>query len=198
MSKELLLALALIGAALFVAIGIYNKLVRLRNITLNSFGQIDVQIKRRHDLVPNLVEVARKYMAHEEDTLTAVIQARSQATAAAAPARANPANAQALGELAKAEGSLGGALGRLMVVTEAYPELKADAAMASLSEEISSSENRIAFARQAYNDSILDYNSLAEQFPNNVVALVCSFKSLPMLQATQSDAERQAPKVTFS
>lgn len=197
MSKEVFIAMGLIGACSFVAIGIYNKLVMLRNITLNSFGQIDVQLKRRHDLVPNLVEVAKKYMAHEADTLRAVIEARSQATTAATPARLNPANLQAMSELAKAEGSLGSALGRLMMVSEAYPELKADATMASLSEEMASTENRIAFSRQAYNDSVLDYNNLAEQFPNNIVATVFSFKNLPVLQSTESDAERQAPKVSF-
>lgn len=195
MSKELFIAMGIIVAFFLVAIGIYNKLVQMRNITLNSFGQIDVQIKRRHDLVPNLVEVAKKYMAHETETLKAVIEARSQATTAVS--RHNPANPQSMAELAKAEGFLGGALGRLMVVSEAYPELKADAIMASLSEEVASTENRIAFSRQSYNDSVLDYNNLAEQFPNNIVAAVFSFKKLPSLQSTQSEAERQAPKISF-
>lgn len=197
MSKEILIVIGLIAVVVFVSIGIFNKLVAARNATTNAFGQIDVQLKRRHDLIPNLVEVAKKYLSHEAETLHAVIQARSQATQAAAPVRANPADAKAMAALSSAEGSLGGALGRLMMVSENYPDLKADATMASLSEELSSTENRITFARQHYNDSVLYYNNLAQQFPNNIVARLTAFHALPMLQSTQSAAERNAPTVTF-
>lgn len=197
MSKEIWVTIVLIVIVVLVSIGIYNKLVAARNATTNAFGQIDVQLKRRHDLIPNLVEVAKKYLSHEAATLQAVIQARSQATQAAGPVRANPADSKAMAALSSAEGSLGGALGRLLMVSENYPDLKADATMASLSEELGSTENRITFARQHYNDCVLNYNNFAQQFPNNIVARLTAFQSLPMLQSTQSDEERNAPKVTF-
>ena len=187
-----------IGLVLVVGlVRIYNRLVELRNRIANAFGQIDVQLKRRHDLVPNLVEVARRYMEHEAQTLQAVIAARNQANDAASAARQHPENAQTIGALALAEQGLMGSLGRLLVVAEAYPDLKADARMRELSEELSSTENRVSFARQAYNDAILAYNIAAEQFPDLLVAKLFGFGGLPMLQATQSDAERQAPKVQF-
>ena len=191
----IVLAIGLVSVVGLVRI--YNRLVELRNRIANAFGQIDVQLKRRHDLVPNLVEVARRYMEHEAQTLQAVIAARNQANDAAFAARQHPENAQTIGALALAEQGLMGSLGRLLVVAEAYPELKADARMRELSEELSSTENRVSFARQAYNDAILAYNIAAEQFPDLLVAKLFGFGGLPMLQATQSDAERQAPKVQF-
>lgn len=197
MSKEILIAIVLLAIFALVSIGIYNKLVAARNATTNAFGQIDVQLKRRHDLIPNLVEVSKKYLEHEAATLQAVIQARSQATQAAAPARANPADPKAMAALSSAEGVLGGALGRLLMVSESYPDLKADGIMSSLSEELGSTENRITFSRQHYNDCVLDYNNFAQQFPNNIVARLTAFQSLPMLQSTQNNEERNAPKVTF-
>ena len=179
------------------AIAAYNRLVQLRNRIANAFGQIDVQLKRRYDLVPNLVEVARGYLQHEAATLEAVIQARGQAQGAAAAARAAPTSAGAVGALAVAEQALGASLGRLMVVAEAYPDLKADATMQSLSEELTSTENRLGFARQAYNDQVLDFNDQAAQFPAIVVARLLGFPTAPMLEATRSDEERAAPRVQF-
>ena len=191
------IGLGLLAVVLLWAIAAYNRLVQLRNRIANAFGQIDVQLKRRHDLVPNLVAVARGYLQHESATLEAVIQARSQAQSAAKTARGAPGSAEALGALAVAEGALGGSLGRLMVVAEAYPELKADATMQSLSEELTSTENRLGFARQAYNDEVLDFNNDAAQFPTLIVARLLGFALAPMLEATRSEAERAAPKVQF-
>ena len=179
------------------AIAAYNRLVQLRNRIANAFGQIDVQLKRRYDLVPNLVEVARGYLQHEAATLAAVIQARGQAQGAAAAARAAPTSAGAVGALAVAEQALGASLGRLMVVAEAYPDLKADATMQSLSEELTSTENRLGFARQAFNDQALEFNNEATQFPALIVARLLGFTPAPMLQATLNDAERAAPQVRF-
>lgn len=189
--------LGLLAAALWWAIATYNRLVQLRNRIANAFGQIDVQLKRRHDLVPNLVEVARGYLQHEAATLQAVVAARGQAQGAASAARAAPTDARALGALALAEGALGGSLGRLMVVAEAYPALKADAAMQSLSEELTSTENRIGFARQAFNDQALEFNNEATQFPVLVVARLLGFAPAPMLASTRSEAERAVPQVQF-
>ena len=189
--------LVLLVAVLWWAIKVYNRLVQLHNRIANAFGQIDVQLKRRHDLVPNLVEVARGYLKHEAATLEAVIQARGQAQGAAKAARSQPTDAAAIGALAVAEGVLGSSLGRLMMVAESYPELKADATMAALSEELTSTENRIGFARQAYNDQALDFNNVATQFPVLLVARLTGFTPAAMLQSTQSEAERQAPRVQF-
>ena len=190
--------LVLVVAVLAVAvIVIYNRLVRLRNAIANAFAQIDVQLKRRYDLIPNLVETARKYLQHERDTLEAVTAARNQASAAATVARRDPAAAAAMTTLGAAEGALGSALGRLMMVAEAYPELKADQNMRELSEELTSTENRVGFARQAYNDAVLDFNNGAGQFPANMVAGLLGFAPAGMLQSTQSEQERQAPRVQF-
>jgi LemA protein len=186
-----------LAAAAVAVIVIYNRLVRLRNAIANAFAQIDVQLKRRYDLIPNLVEIARKYLQHERETLEAVTAARNQAYAAADAARRNPAGAQAMAALGAAEQHLGGALGRLMAVAEAYPELKADRTMRELSEELTSTENRVGFSRQAYNDAVLDFNNGAAQFPANLIAGVFGFAPAAMLQATQSAAERQAPAVRF-
>jgi LemA protein len=189
--------LGVLLVAVFWAVGAYNRLVRLKNAIANAFGQIDVQLKRRHDLVPNLVEVARKYLAHESETLEAVIAARNQARSAEQTAAASPLNAGALGALAGAEQMLGGALGRLFAVAEAYPDLKADQTMRELSEEIASTENRIGFARQAYNDHVLEFNDSAAQFPTLLIARVFVFVTLPMLESTTSEVERQPVKVAF-
>ena len=197
MSATAWIVLALVAVVVIWAIAVYNRLVQLRNRIANAFGQIDVQLKRRYDLVPNLVEVARGYLAHEAATLEAVIKARGQAQGAAAAARAAPTSASAMGALAVAEQALGGSLGRLMMVAESYPELKADATMQSLSEELTSTENRLGFARQAYNDQVLDFNDQAAQFPAIVVARLLGFPTAPMLESTRSDEERSAPKVQF-
>lgn len=191
----ILLAVALL--VVFWAIGAFNRLTRLKNAIANAFGQIDVQLKRRYDLIPNLVEVARKYLAHEAQTLEAVIAARNQARSAEQSAAASPLNAEAIGALAGAEQVLGGALGRLMVVAEAYPELKADQTMRELSEELASTENRIGFARQAYNDHVLEFNDAAAQFPTLIIARLFNFKTQSMLASTTSEAERQPVKVSF-
>ena len=175
----------------------YNRLVRVRNEIVNAFAQIDVQLKRRYDLIPNLVDVARKYVQHERDTLEAVIAARNTAKSAGEAARGKPADAERIGALAGAEGALAGALRQLAVVVEAYPELKADATLRELSEELGHTENRIAFARQAFNDSVLEYNNAAQQAPTNIVASVFGFKPAAVLQATANEAERSAVKVAL-
>ena len=197
MSLTAWVVLGLVVALGVWAVTVYNRLVQLRNRIANAFGQIDVQLKRRYDLIPNLVEVARGYLQHEASTLEAVIKARGNAQGAAATARSAPASASAMGALADAEGVLGGSLGRLMVVAENYPELKADATMQSLSEELTSTENRLGFARQAYNDQALEFNDAATQFPDLVVARLLGFPPAPMLISTQSDEERAAPRVSF-
>lgn len=197
MSTTTWVLLVLAVLVLFWAVGAYNRLVRLKNAIANAFGQIDVQLKRRYDLIPNLVEVARKYLAHEAQTLEAVIAARNQARSAEQTAAGAPLNAGAIGALVGAEQVLGGALGRLFAVAEAYPDLKADQTMRELSEELSSTENRIGFARQAYNDHVLEFNDAAAQFPTLIVARMFGFQPLSMLQSTSSEAERQPVKVTF-
>ena len=190
-----LLGLALV-AALFVA-GIYNRLVTLRNRFKNAFAQIDVQLKRRYDLIPNLVEVAKGYLKHERETLEAVIKARNIAFTAAQSAAANPADGAAMKNLLSAESGLTGALSRLMVVSEQYPDLKANQNMAQLTEELTSTENKISFARQAYNDSVMVYNTARETFPNNFVSGIFNFAAAELFQVDNA-AERQAPQVKFS
>jgi LemA protein len=178
-------------------VAVFNGLVQRRNRISNAFAQIDVQLKRRYDLIPNLVDVARRYLAHEAGTLEAVAKARGAALGAAAVARAHPTDAAAVQTLALAEQALGGSMGRFMAVAEAYPELKADATMQSLGEELTSTENRIGFARQAYNDEVLDYNDAATRFPALVAARLFGFAPAAMLQATQNAQEREAPRVAF-
>ena len=180
-----------------VAIGIYNGLVERRNRFRNGFSQIDVQLRRRYDLIPNLVETAKGYMSHERETLEAVIAARNQAVAAASRANGAPGDAQAMRQLQSAESSLGGTLSRLMVVSEAYPELKANANMMQLSEELTSTENRIAFARQAFNDGVTDYNNAREKFPSSVIASMFQFQAASLLEETQPEV-RNAPRVIFN
>ena len=195
MSPDNLIYIALAALLVFWAVGAYNRLVRLKNTIANAFGQIDVQLKRRYDLIPNLVDVARKYLQHEQATLEAVINARNQARAASDVARSRPANALAVTTLAAAEQALGSSLGNLFALAEAYPDLKADQTIRELSEELTSTENKVSFARQAFNDAVLDYNNAQGQFPAVLVARMFSFAPSAMLQATESPAERQAVRV---
>jgi LemA protein len=189
--------LAAVVAIVVWGVAVFNGLVQRRNRITNAFAQIDVQLKRRYDLIPNLVELAKRYLAHEAGTLEAVAKARGAAVGAAEVARARPMDAAAVQTLALAEQALGGSMGRLMAVAEAYPELKADATMQSLGEELTSTENRIGFARQAYNDEVLDYNDAAARFPALVAARLFGFAPAAMLQATQNAQERDAPRVAF-
>ncbi len=184
---------ALVG--IFV-IGVYNGLVQLRNIFKNAFSQIDVQLKRRHDLIPNLVETAKAYMAHESGTLEAVIAARNGAESARQAAAANPGDAASLQKLGAAEAGLGGVLGRLFAVSEAYPDLKANQNMMQLTEELTTTENKVAFSRQAYNDSVLAYNNKREVFPNIFFAGIFGFAEGALFEI-ESPAEREAPEVKF-
>lgn len=188
---------AILAVLLLWGVFAYNRLVQHRNRIANAFAQIDVQLKRRYDLIPNLVEVAKRYLAHEAQTLEAVTKARGAAMGAAASVRVRPSDAAAVQTLAAAEQDLAGTMGRLMVVAEAYPELKADETMRSLSEELSSTENRIGFARQAYNDQVLEYNDAAGQFPDLLVARLFGFPPAAMLQSTQNAQEREAPRLAF-
>ncbi len=178
-------------------IGSYNRLVTLRNRFKNAFAQIDVQLQRRHDLIPNLVEVAKGYLKHERETLEAVIAARNQAVAAQKAAAANPADTAAIRGLAGAEGALGGVLGRLFALAEAYPNLKADQNMRQLSEELASTENRVAFARQAFNDAVMTYNTAREVFPTVIVANMLGFSPAQLFEI-ESPTQRAAPKVSFT
>jgi len=187
----------IVGVALW-AIGIYNRLVSLRNRFKNAFSQIDVQLKRRYDLIPNLVESVKGYMQHERGTLEAVVKARGSAVSAAQQAAAKPGDPAAMQGLAQAEGVLGGALGRLIAVFEQYPDLKANQNVLGLQEELSSTENKIAFSRQAYNDSVMEYNTKRESFPDNIFAGMFGFTAAELLQSTESPEERKAPKVSFS
>jgi LemA protein len=190
-----ILVLALLAG--IVVAGMYNGLVALRNRFKNAFAQIDVQLKRRYDLIPNLVETAKAYMAHERETLEAVIAARNQAQQAEKRAAQDPADPNAVRSLMGAEGALTGALGRLFAVVERYPDLKADQNMRQLSEELTSTENKIAFARQAYNDSVMTYNTKRESFPTNVVAGMFNFAPAELFEI-EAQEEREAPKVSFS
>lgn len=178
-------------------IGLYNGLVVLKNRFKNAFAQIDVQLRRRYDLIPNLVETAKGYLKHERETLTAVIEARNQAAGAAKALAAAPGDPAAVKAFSAAESGLAGLLSRLMVVVERYPELKADKQMAHVSEELTSTENRIAFARQAYNDSVTEYNTKREIFPTSIIAGVFNFAPAALLESTDSAAQREAPQVKF-
>jgi len=191
-----LIFLGLIVLFVLFLVGIYNSLVTLRNRFKNAFSQIDVQLKRRYDLIPNLVETAKAYMKHERETLEAVVQARSQAVTAEGRAAANPADANAMKGLMGAEAALTGALGRLFALMESYPDLKANQNMAQLSEELTSTENRVAFSRQAYNDAVTEYNTSREKFPNVIIANSMGFTAAPLFEV-ESKEERQAPKVKF-
>jgi LemA protein len=178
-------------------IGIYNGLVTARNAYKNAFAQIDVQLTRRHDLIPNLVETAKGYLAHERTTLEAVITARNAAVAGLKAAAARPGDPAAVQQLAQSENALTGALGRLFALAEAYPDLKANQNMMQLSEELTTTENKVAFSRQAYNDSIMTYNNKREQFPGSVVAGMFSFQPAQLLEI-ESPQKREVPKVSFT
>ena len=178
-------------------VGLYNGLVVLKNRFKNAFAQIDVQLRRRYDLIPNLVETAKGYLKHERETLTAVIEARNQAAGAAKALAAAPGDPAAVKAFSAAESGLAGVLSRLMVVVERYPDLKADKQMARVMEELTSTENRIAFARQAYNDSVTEYNTKRELFPSSIVAGIFNFASAALLESTDSAAQREAPQVKF-
>jgi LemA protein len=195
MSTSTIVLIALLALLVFWAVGAYNRLVRLKNVIANSFGQIDVQLKRRYDLIPNLVEAAKKYLQHEQVTLEAVISARNQARVASDVVRSRPANAEAVNSLVAAEQVLDGTLGRLFAIAEAYPELKADKTIRELSEELTSTENKVAFSRQAYNDAVLDYNNAQGQFPALLIARLFSFMPSAMLRATENTAEREAVRI---
>jgi len=188
--------LVVIVAIAAFCIVIYNSLVGLRNRFKNSFAQIDVQLKRRYDLIPNLVEIAKGYMKHERETLEAVIQARNSAVQAAGSAGANPGDPSAMRDLAMAESQLGGAMGRLFALAESYPDLKANQNMLALQEELTSTENKIAFSRQAYNDSVMTYNTKREQFPAVIFAGMFGFGEAELFEV-ESKSERDAPKVSF-
>ncbi|MCK5849474.1 MAG: LemA family protein [Kiritimatiellae bacterium] len=179
-----------------VVVGIYNKLVTFRNRFKNSFAQIDVQLKRRYDLIPNLVETAKGYMSHERETLEAVIAARNQASSASANAASNPGDASAMQGLLGAEALLGGAMSKLLVTVERYPDLKANQNMSQLMEELTSTENKIAFSRQAYNDAVMVYNTAKETFPSVMFAGAMGFQSAVLFEV-KSEEVREAPKVTF-
>ena len=179
-------------------VGLYNGLVTARNAFKNAFAQIDVQLQRRFDLIPNLVETAKAYLSHERETLEAVVNARGAAQAGLSAAKASPGDPAAMAELAQTQGALNGALGRLMVVVEAYPDLKANQNMMQLTEELTSTENKVAFARQAYNDSVMAYNNRREVFPASIVANAFNFAPAALLDIPADKAEvREAPKVQF-
>ncbi len=188
--------LVLAVAVVFFVVAGYNKLVALRNRFKNAFAQIDVQLKRRYDLIPNLVETAKGYIKHERETLEAVIAARNAASTANVKAAQNPGDATAMKELAGAEGALSGSLGRLFAVAEAYPDLKANQEMMRLMEELTSTENKIAFARQAYNDSVMIYNTERETFPTNLIANTFNFAAAEMFTIEKPE-QKEAPKVSF-
>jgi LemA protein len=191
------IVLAIIVVAVIFIVGIYNRLVGARNAYKNAFAQIDVQLTRRHDLIPNLVETAKGYLKHERETLEAVITARNAAVSGLATAAKNPGDPSALKELSSAENALSGALGRLFALAEAYPDLKANQNMMQLSEELTSTENKVAFARQAYNDSVMTYNNTREVFPNSVIAGMFAFQPAELL-ALESPEKREVPRVSFT
>ena len=195
----LVILLVIVGVVAFWAMGIYNGLVTARNAFKNAFAQIDVQLQRRFDLIPNLVETAKGYIKHERETLEAVIAARGAAMAGLSAAKASPGDPSAMAELAASQGALNGALGRLMAVAEAYPDLKANQNMMQLSEELTSTENKVAFARQAFNDAVMGYNNRREVFPNSILAGMFNFAPAALLEipAEQQAAVRAAPKVQF-
>lgn len=188
---------AIVLGLIFYVIGIYNRLVALRNRNKNSFAQIDVQLQRRYDLIPNLVETAKGYIKHERETLEAVTAARNQASGARAAAAAHPEDPKAMQALLGAEGALTGALGRLFAVAEAYPDLKANQNMLSLQEELTSTENKVAFARQAYNDSVMTYNTARETFPAVIFVGMLGFQEAVLFEIEEAEAKK-AVKVSFS
>lgn len=196
MSTSLFLIIGFIAVALY-AVLLYNKLISLRNRFRNAFAQIDVQLQRRYELIPNLVETASTYMKHESDTLTAVTEARNMASQSCAAASRNPEDASLIGALSSAEGALSGLMGKLNFVMESYPELKADATISDLHEELASTENRVAFSRQAFNDAVMRYNIAREQFPSVIVASIFSFKEAELF-TVEDEQIKQHVQVSFS
>jgi len=192
-----LVFLAVLAAIVFWGIGIYNRLVNERNRVKNAFAQIDVQLTRRYDLIPNLVEAVKGYMKHERETLEAVINARNAASSSLDAAKADPANALAMKELGASEGALTSALGKLFALSEAYPDLKANQNMMQFQEELASTENKVAFSRQAFNDTVLQYNNSTQNFPNNVIAGFFSYEAASFLEI-DSEEKREAPDVSFT
>lgn len=188
--------LAIVVTFLMYAVGIYNSLVNLRNRVKNAFAQIDVQLTRRYDLIPNLIEAVKGYMKHERETLEAVIQARNSASSSLDAAKLDPTNAAAMKKLGASEGALGSALGRLFALSESYPDLKANQNMMQFQEELSSTENKVAFSRQAFNDSVLSYNNKVQNFPNSIIAGMFRFDLASFLEI-DSEEKRDAPKVSF-
>ena len=193
----LLVILAIVAAVVFWAISVYNRLINERNRVRNAFAQIDVQLTRRYDLIPNLVEAVKGYMKHERETLEAVINARNAARSSLDAAKADPANAAAIKKLGASEGALGAALGRLFALSEAYPDLKANQNMMQFQEELASTENKVAFSRQAFNDSVLSYNNSVENFPNNILAGMFRFELASFLEI-ESEEKRDVPDVSFT
>lgn len=191
------ITIAALVLALLFFISLYNRLIALKNKVANAFGQIDVQLKRRHDLIPNLVETARAYMTHERSTLEAVVNARNTAQAAGQLAAQQPGDAQALAVMAQAEGALSSTLGRFFALAEAYPDLKANQNMMQLSEELTTTENKVAFARQAFNDAVMELNTAIQSFPAIVFAGALGFTNAVLLQPLESEAEREAPVIRF-
>ncbi len=189
--------LVLVAIVAFFFISIYNQLVNLRNGVKNAFAQIEVQLTRRYDLIPNLVEAVKGYMKHERETLEAVINARNAAVSGLKAAAADPSDPAAIQQLAAAEGTLGGVLGRLFALAEAYPDLKANQNMLEFQEELTSTENKVAFARQAFNDTVLAYNNKRENFPNNFVANMFRFEAAEFLEI-ESEEKREVPEVSFT
>ena len=193
---SLVILLVILVAAGFFVVGLYNGLVMARNGYKNAFAQIDVQLTRRYDLIPNLVETAKAYMKHERETLEAVIQARNSAVSGLSAAKAQPGDAAAMQQLAGADNALTQTLGRLFALSEAYPDLKANQNMMQLSEELTSTENKVAFARQAYNDAVMGYNNRREMFPGSVIANTFAFQPAEPLKI-ESESKREVPKVSF-
>jgi LemA protein len=193
----MIVLLVIVLVIVLFGVGIYNRLIAGRNRYQNAFSQIDVQLTRRHDLIPNLVETAKGYMKHERETLEAVIEARNRAVSGLQQAARDPSDPQAMKRLGEAEQGLNGALGRLFALAEAYPDLKANENMMQLSEELVSTENKVAFARQAYNDSVMQYNIDRESFPSNLIADWFRFQGATLLEI-EDEAKREAPKVSFS
>ena len=192
-----LIFLGILAAIVFWTIGIYNQLVNQRNRVRNAFAQIDVQLTRRYDLIPNLVEAVKGYMKHERETLEAVIKARNTAVSSLDAAKADPANADAMKKLGASEGALSGVLSRLFALSEAYPDLKANQNMMQFQEELASTENKVSFSRQAFNDSVMSYNNTAENFPNSVLAGMFSFALASFLEI-ESEEKRDVPEISFT
>jgi len=199
MGTGTLVLLVFFGVIIFIIfffVSIYNRLIQLRNRFKNAFAQIDVQLKRRYDLIPNLVETAKGYLKHEREVLEAVIKARNQASNAMEKVSADPANSEAMQGLMGAESVLTGTLGRLFALVEAYPDLKANQNMMQLSEELTTTENKVAFARQAFNDAVMAFNNAREVFPNNIITNMFAFKEARLFEI-KVEVERETPKVTF-